>query len=344
MGIGGTGIGGTSQPPQIRESETTAFTEIMKKNILAMLPPDSLEVIPFTQRSYDEAFKYKSEAGKPSLHPLLSLRAGLPETIEEEVWQPVYQSLVDSLPQDVKEQLEQEGLKPFGDRDPGFVAFNSLLILISKGVGWLESVTQPVAPSSQDELNFLQNLALPYVALNAVVDQSQSLLSDAQSYLDNVGPNYPQYDTVANYLGQIKDDVAELNAQKELLQQGQTSPDIQQKMTDLSADFSRLSAQFQQTGSGDFQIIGARLQALSLVSSAWALNYGSSSLLFSLASATTGISGSDSDLGVVGDASNTAVDSLLDGLLSSISTGSGTQLQEMDDLYNALAQLRDQPS
>jgi len=32
MGIsGGTGVGGSAQPPQIRESETTAFTETMKK-------------------------------------------------------------------------------------------------------------------------------------------------------------------------------------------------------------------------------------------------------------------------------------------------------------------------
>lgn len=343
MGIGGTGVGGTSQPPQIRESETTAFTETMKKNVLAMLPADSLEVIPFTQRSYEEFFKYKSESGRPSLHSLLSLRTGsFPESIKDEVWQPIYQSLLNSLPPEIKEQLEQEMLKPFGERDPVFVELNSLLILVSKWIGWVEAGIQPIVPDSADERAYLLNLALPYIALRGVVNQTESVLEDAQSYLDALGPNYSQYDTVTSYISQIKNDLSELNALRELLEKGQDTPEIRQKILDISIDLARLSDQFQRTGSTEFLILGNTLEALALVSAAWALDYGSPSLLLSLTLATIGISSANSDLGLVGETYDTILDWLLDGLLSSILTGPGVQLEEMDELYNALVQLRDQ--
>lgn len=344
MSIGGTGVGGTAQPPQIRESETNSFTEVTKKNILAMLPPDSLEVIPFTQRAYDETFKYKAESGKPSLHNLLALRtAAFSQDLPEEAWQPSYQALLDSLPPELREQLEQEGLKQLAQRDPDLTELNGLLVLMAKGFAALQAVLQPPAPNSPDEQDLLQNLALPHVVLRAVIDQADTILNDAKGSLNAAGANNPDYEPISDYVSQLSEDVNELNSQRQILVSGGDPSAVKQTMMDISSDLARLGAAFERTspGGGDFQIIGQALQALSVVSSAWALEYGSPSLLLAFNLATTGISASDSGIGLIGGALNTALDSITDGLLSAIFQGAGAQLAEMEDLYNSLAQLRD---
>ena len=59
-----------------------------------------------------------------------------------------------------------------------------------------------------------------------------------------------------------------------------------------------------------------------------------------MAIATIGLT--DSNAGALGTAYNTISDAILDGLLNSITFGPRAELEEMQDLYNALVELRDQ--
>ena len=58
--------GGPTQPPSIKESEAQAFVEVTKKYVMAMVYDSMAEVIPFTQREYDEVFKYRAESDRPT--------------------------------------------------------------------------------------------------------------------------------------------------------------------------------------------------------------------------------------------------------------------------------------
>lgn len=344
MPITGAGLGGGNQPPLIRDSETTAFVEVMKKNVLAMLPADTMEVIPFTQRTFDELFKYRSEPGKPSLHALLNARtAGAFQDVPKEQWEPAYQSLLNKLPPEIQEGLEQEALKPMSERSPEYSELNSFLMFIAKGLGWLESALQPIAPNSGAEKDFMLNLILPYVALRGVLDQTNGIFADIQARLDEVGPNEPGYDTVVSNLSQVQQDVAELNQLRKSLEKDGNNPEIKQRMTDISNDLMRISAFLHREGGcGEYKILGNITETLSLVSQAWAMEYGSPSLFLSLDTVFTGISNSDSGLGIWGNALGTVLNAILDGLLISTSTGPRVQLEEMYELYQSLAELRDQ--
>ena len=212
MGIGGgTGVGGTAQPPQIRESETTAFVEGMKK-FIAMVPGDTLEVIPFTQREYEEVFKYRSEPDRPLLHPLLNLRfANVPEFVEEETWQPIYDDLVKNLPTDIKNWFAEEMEKPLDQRDIVAVVLNQLLEITAKGIGWLMTVTQPVPPNSPAEAYMQINAALPYFALEAILFQAQEVLDHAKEQIALIGPNDPNFNALTNLINEMTSIITELN-------------------------------------------------------------------------------------------------------------------------------------
>jgi len=343
MGIGGgTGVGGSAQQPQIRESETTAFTETMKKNVLAMLPADTVEVVPFSQRTYDELFKYRSEPGKPSLHPLLGLRsAGVSKEVKEEGWQENYESLLQHLPTDIKQQLEQENLKLVKERDPDFSELNALLVLVAKMEVWLEAALQPPAANSGAEKDLMHNIALPYIALRGADAQSGEIFKSIETALQAIGPNDPRFEGVNHVLTEVQGDLKALHAQRGQLEQGEESPQLKQRMSDLASDLTRLSGQFEASGGGDFQLIGHTLRALAQVASAWASHYGSASLYLSVDQGASKLSSAESGLGVLGSSANALLEALVGGLLEAIPSGGGAQLEEMEQLHQELAQLKE---
>lgn len=343
MGISGTGVGGTAQPPQIRESETQAV-ELMKKNVLAMLPPDTLEVIPFTQREYDEVFKYKSEADRPMILPLLYLRFAITEEVKtkEDAWQTIYEALVRAMPESLQKWLKEEMEKPFAGRDPNWVVVNNLLTASAKTAAWLEAAAAPMAPDSPAEANYLLNITLPFVAMRALIGQSESVLARAESWLGEVGPNYPHYDILHNTLDQMSGWIDTLNVLRQEVENGNRTPTVMQRLTDAASKINTLKETFQHAVVGnELQIVAPTLNALAVVSSAWALSSGSPSLLLASTIASTGLSENNNASGVQGEAYSTLVNTLLDGLHGSFLSGPRAEHDELQDLYNSLDAMRE---
>lgn len=206
MGIGGgIGVSGGPIPPGIRESETQAFTEVEKKYVLSMLPADTMEVIPFTQFTYHETFKYDTSASKPLIMPLLFIRSSETESEASTSWQQNFQDLVDNLPSPLKERFAEEGQKPFAERDPSFVALSNVLVGLAKAEAWLNGTGQPIEVGSPQESLWQQNVALPYLALQGAVLTGNDLSLLAESYLHAVGHGFEGFEAGISQLAELSE-------------------------------------------------------------------------------------------------------------------------------------------
>lgn len=343
MTSGAAGLGGgPPQPVTWRDLETQAYAEVTKKFVVGMVLDTLAEVIPFTHREYDELFKYRSESDRPTLHPLLYLRTGGPEPyrIEEERWQPAYQEMFDSLPDNVKDWMAFEMSKPFADRDPSYVIVNNLLTSVAKALAWLGKVTQPIEPNSQAAQNYIQNVAVPYIALRGVISQAETVLGFSQAWLNSVGPNYPGFDSISSYLTQAGEILSRFERLRSEVESGNTSGDVKQSLIETAFELDRLNSQYQtSTPGGGLGILGTTLDSLATTAAAWALTSGSPSLLIGMAIATIGLTSDSSEAGFLGQSYSTLTGSLLDGVLNAFLFGPRAELEELNSLYNELAGL-----
>ncbi len=332
----GSGVGGSPQPPQIRESETTAFTEV-NKALLALVPADTYEVRPFFERSDHELFKYKAESGHPTLHPLLFLRAGAAEDLPDGSWKAAYDELLDFLPPDVKARLTWELQQPAANRDADYTALNEVLTMVAKGLGWLETVSRPTDPSSPAAALRVMNSALPYVAAEAGIRQAAVVFNAV-----NISTNDPHYEVVTRCLTEGKSTVEDFSALLNEIKKGGDSPELRVKIT-LAADrLASLSEDFTAKGLDTTHgQLGATLSALS--TAALALSYGSGtpSLLISSSIALIGIETSASEAGLIGKALGQLLENTLDGVLNAIPSGVGAEIEELETLYGDLIVFRD---
>jgi len=335
--------GGPTQPPTAWEAESQAFVEVTKKYVMGMTRDSMAEVVPFTQTEYDEVFKYKAESGRPTLHPLLFLRAGAAGgyELEEQNWQEHYQELLNELPANVKRLIEQEMNKPFQERDPDFVIVNSILKTTAMAIDWLATVTEPIQPNTRAEQNYFKSVALPFLALNAVSEQSEAVVDSAQAWLNLIGANHPHHDALHGLLADTKTALTALKNVRQRILSGDTGPEIRQGFLQIAHDFDRLYRGYQTAALGnDLFILGAQIQALATVTAAWSLKDGSQSLLLAHAIAARGLSTIESDIGIIGGTYTTAVDSLLEGVLSVFELGPKTEIAELTDVYHSLAELK----
>lgn len=342
MGVGsGTGVGGSPQPPQIREFQTTAFVENMKKTVLAMLPADTYEVIPWTQREQDEVFKYRSEAGRPMLHPLMFLRASLNPEIEERIWQPYYEALLDTFPSHIKERMTYEMTLPFAQRDTDYVVLNYVLSTTAKAIDWLLKTAHPIEPESGDATLFMLNMALPYVAMRGALAQTETILLAVAQWIQNEGANHIGYDKITAHLKELNTTIAEFNVLRGLIEQGENPPEVKNRLILIAERLHHLKSAFPTLeASSQLLALGTSIETLSALASAWALSSGSLSLFISSEIALGKISNRESQLGILGDSLNKIFDTIVEGLLCNIATGPQTEVRELLSLYDELTRLK----
>ncbi len=203
QGVGPGGHGSGTTPLQ-RDVETSAFVEGNKRS-LAMVREDTFEINVFTQLTDDGKYKYTATPGKPTLHPLLHLRISRePIPVEDERLMEIYDKILDTLPGIIRKKLYLELDKPFAERDPSYVALNNLIVLVAKGMVQLEIVSRPMEPNSAAETFYKLNLALPYIAMRAVIFHGQNILTEAGQFLTSVGHEHLQFDILSNYVKELK--------------------------------------------------------------------------------------------------------------------------------------------
>lgn len=340
--VGGTGVGGSPVPPNIYESQTNAYNEVMK-DMIGMLPFDSSVIIPFTQQDQDAVFHYRSEPGRPSLHPLLFLRAsGELEVADDDLFQPIYQELLERLPPEIAEWLSSEMQLPFSERDPDALALHHTLSVAASTLGWLSIVSAPIEANSIAAANLLMNIALPYVAFGAALDQANNVVSDALNYLSQAGHNYPHHDFFNNSLTEIQDSIIEAMAAQREIEKGLITEDIRQRLIHSAHLMHEIADRMQTTApTSDLMILGVQMEALATATAALALPHGTPSLVIGSSIAMTGINRHNSMLGPFGMGFDTIMDSVVDGILHCFVYGPSAEVNELTSLYNDLLSLRD---
>ncbi len=338
---GGTGLGGSPVPPQIRETETSAFNENMK-DLLGMLPFGSSEIISWAELGKDEVFQYKTESGRPMLHPLLFLRTAPDmDSVDDEVWQPIYDDLLDHLPPEIKEWLEAELQLPFADRDLDSVALNHVLTFTAKAIGWLTVVNQPIEPNSPAATYQAISTVLPYVAMQSMINQTEFALETASAWLEDVGANHIHFDFYSSSLSDISDSIIELMALHREVEQNLIREDVKFRFVETANRLHELAAHFNSHAVGnELHILGAQLDALATVSAALALSNGTPSLLIGTSIALIGLNNHASELNLFGEAYNTVLDAILGGVLDSFTFGPRAEMDELLSLLNDLEILK----
>lgn len=340
--VGGTGVGGSPVPPGIYESQTSAFNEVMK-DVIGMLPFDTSVIIPFTQQEYDTVFHYRSEPGKPSLHPLLFLRTSSEyERTEEDTFNPIYQELLNHLPPDMAEWLSSQMQQPFAERDPDAVALHHTLSTAASALGWLAVVTAPIAPNNAKAANLLRNIALPYVAFGEALGQVQFIVGKAFGFLDQAGPNNRYFDFFNNSLTEIQNEIVEAMAAQREIEKGLITEDIRQRLIQSAHLAHEIASRLQSLSTENtLTILGIQMEALATATAALALSHGTPSLALGSAVALIGINRHNSVLGPFGLGLDTIMDSVVDGILHSFVYGPEAEISELTALYHDLLSLRD---
>lgn len=317
-GVGGN-IGGPQQPLQ-RDIEATAWTEVNKA--FAGLTKDTL-IVPFTKLG-GNVWKYESNANRPTLHPMESLRVSLtnPELIDES-WMPFFENLIQQLPPDVKEAFNEQNKRSFEERNPSFVALNHLLIATAKILLWIENTNHLLAPDSiqvapgtplrqrTDEYQYL-----PYLAIQTAIADGETIYGSAFNYLSQLGPNNPYFDALLNFNSQLKEAFDALTTLSPEFANSSIDPRTPQ--VHLAHALEAVNEIYHQSNLGDdLQILGPTFKALAILSAAMALEQGSPALELGINIASIGLSASQSSSGFLGQ----ALETLSSGLSNVIEKG-----------------------
>jgi hypothetical protein len=328
MGIGaGSGIAGSAVPPQIRDSETTAFVETHKAQ-LAIVPADSYQVVPFTQQDAHMFYRYDAKSSDPMImSPPLQMRMASAEAEGEDLgWVPIYDSLMSTLSSELRELLSAEDDKPFTMRNAKLVAFNNLLVASSKFLNWVETVSVPPVPNSPAAVKNELYAYVPEIAKQGVIENMGNVLSGVQSQLGELGANFVSYDQIQNLSSQLNQLLPLFGT---LNKKEAAGEDVKEAFVALADATHRLVEQ--NNKGGEFHILSAILSTFDTIAACSALDRGSATLLIS-----SHITGLDTK-----EALGSILDQSIQGILGSAGSSLGEQLEELNSLQSGLKALRD---
>lgn len=271
----GATIGGAATPSQ-REWEATAHVETSRMVLGITL--DSLSK-PISDIDRDATWKYKSSANNPTIPPLSTLRiASKPATEDDQKWVDQLKKLLNALPPDVREELlSQSALSP-EERDPAYVALDTVLGNLSQFLDLLEKAG---TPSPLGEVRVELNNALGSIGLNGAYFQTLEILGEVVSYLNDVGHQDPQFEILSKFSSEIQADLDDI---KEYLRTNN-----KKELSKLAQEMESTNHQFQRLYAGDqLNILSSMMDVLTLVVAAKTLNANNAALLIGLTAAFTG--------------------------------------------------------
>lgn len=331
MTLSGSGVdknfGGPPTPTQ-RELETTAWAEINKaatgivRDTIAQIFTD---LNPRYTFGYLGGFGYRSASSRPLLdHNLETVRLtqAVVAAAVSIAWQAIYDDLVLQLPADLQQRFTVQMGFPPEERNFIFVVLDNILMMTAKTLSDLEGLSRPVDAGSLQAARTVYNLLLPFAVLNNALLIGSELGENIQNIVEELGPNYPDFDAFTNVLTQMHGTLGIFNKIIQNLNNIQPGDNLSDedraRAAQAAEQFTQMADQLQVASqNGQFQLLDSSLRALAAIASALSLPYtGSATLYMGLNTATLGIDTSQSATGFIGPSFSTAIDTLTDGITS----------------------------
>lgn len=329
---GGTGGAGAPQQPSVLELETNAATEVAK--LTMKIVSDTSEVCFFLLDP--NVRKYQSSANRPVLAPLIEVRVALNSDLGvSESWRTSHSTLLNLMPKEFREFFEQVMNLPKNEQPKDFQLLNTNLQTAAKLMEWLSAASTPISAESFEATRTNENIARPYIALHSLVKDSDTLFGGIQSYLASVGPNDPNHDTIAGYLGALTPLFNNLKAAAEMLQDPSTEKEGRALLSSTAGQLGTLEGQFERLYGGDqLRMLGPMINAAKTTAQALSMEQpGSAALVITLSLVTSGIKPSESSLGVLGNNLSAINEALTSGIQHAtgdkISSGSAAILSNL---------------
>jgi hypothetical protein len=296
-GWGGGQIGGSHTPLQ-RDIETTAWTEVNKQAL--GINKDSIqqvfsELSPRYMFGYLGGFGYKSSAGQPLLdHPLESVRTSQSSEGESTGWKTAYEQHQKSLPPDVSDAYNSQMQLAFDDRYPSIVALDHMLKIIAQFTSNAQESALVQAPESLKAQRTLLNSLFPFAVLNASAKTGQEVQNLNATYIEQLGPNDPNFDrflSASNQLQTAMKFVNALNDSYSTTPEGRLNSTAAALAQAASQQLAALSTQLEAVSSGNnLELMKSMTSALNSTVSALLMPYaGSAQLYLGVHMATLGL-------------------------------------------------------
>lgn len=315
MTISGSGQGGVIgrlPEPTDRELENTAATQIARQ--MMGIVADSLD-IPFTQIG-GNIWRYQSDAGRPLLPHLGTTRIAKEQSqASGGLWKDFFKELVDKLPLDLRERLNEDMAKSFEDHHPSLLNLRYLLSNTAKGLAWLKQAAEPMADEGAEVERTLDNRQLYGKALKGMFAQNKGILREGEVFLKEM-QNAPDYDALMNYLKEGEECQSRFMDLADSLQDPGSEPPTSDEISALTSKIERLLQQFTRIPPGkELQMLGPMFEAMAIMSEAMAVTPASPSLFLGLKVATKGMKLSESKTGMIAEELELLLDAIINGTI-----------------------------
>ncbi len=293
---------------------------LQNKATIGLQPDLGPIIVPFTQLSTAQPWKYQSNANRPTLDLSLETQRVIlkPGGEAPPPSSGTYNSLVSGLPPHL-----QTALAPFQDPDvdtstldPNIVTLHQVLTYSATTVDTLQNAGRPAPPGSPEELDSIGYSQMPQVATGSLLADNQVILPSGQTFLNQLGPNYPHYDDMSNLLGQTQ-------ASSNGIAATTTAPNhappehVAAMRASTADDTGRLSGVYSNTDHGNqLQILGPVIGSQNVLAASQTIAPSNPALGLGLSVSTIGLNSSESRTGPVGSGMESVNTSVSNGLLT----------------------------
>jgi hypothetical protein len=323
MTIIGSGQGGSiGRPlePTPQELETTAAAQTSRQ--MMGIVKDSLEV-PFTRIGEKDVWHYQSNPSRPTLPQLVNVRASKePQPQSDNAWMESFKELVNQLPPEVREKLNQDMARPFQSRNADYTELQNALIYTAKGLAWLKTASEALPPENTVFERMQDNIRLPAMALRGTLVNTANIFRGSESFLRFMGPNMQNHDKYSEFVHEGKECLNLLENFQTIMDTPGAPLPPQEELNALCSKLDTLAAQFARMAPGNnLQILGPAFQAMAAMAQALSLTPASPSLFLGLKIATKGINNSESVAGMLGPEMEAMLTAILEGLVNTMMPG-----------------------
>ncbi|MEC7839977.1 MAG: hypothetical protein VX777_08065 [Chlamydiota bacterium] len=287
-----------------------------------------------------------TEPSKPTLQfPFMSFRMlKKGDTKDNKQFEQAYQNLLNDLPKDLREKLKSQIDLPIASRDPVYSGLDKTLSLTAITMGWLEKIAKPLNEDSEEYRHAQSNLELTEKAIHNLILQGERVIRDGLLYLQKMGRNHPQYDSLLQFLKDIartikllkkiigqtnyKEKDSEENSEDDEDNENEKKAQKPSKtyLKNASAFIDSVNEEYHHKSDQEqLQMIGAILQSISVLNSTQSLNAGLKSILYGMVTLHIGISTQESEAGIIGAETKKYIDTyskiLTEAFLRDLSPG-----------------------